>query len=78
MSGPLLRERRASKDPCFIVDLLVLDPFDPCLLVDILRDYALEFEVRVESVWMCLGEKLEREERERICPKTFFFFFIAK
>ena len=33
-------------------------------------------------VWMCLGEKLEREERERICPKTaqeiFFFFFGGK
>ena len=29
-------------------------------------------------VWMCLGEKLEREERERICPGNFFLFFGGK
>ena len=39
----------ASRDPCFIVDLSILDPLDPRLPADILRDYALEFEVRVKS-----------------------------
>jgi len=39
----------ASRDSCFIVDLSVLDLLDPGLPVDILRDYALEFEVRVKS-----------------------------
>lgn len=43
------REWRANRDLCFIVDLLIPDLFDPYLPTDILRDYALEFEVRVES-----------------------------
>ena len=43
------REWRVSKDLCFIVDLSVPDPFDPHFQVDILRDYTLEFKVRVKS-----------------------------
>jgi len=43
------REWRASRDLCFIADLSVLDPLDPRLPTDILRDYALEFEVRDEN-----------------------------
>ena len=52
------KEWRFSRDPYFIVDLLVLDPLDPCLLANILRDYALEFEVRVESTIRELRECL--------------------
>ena len=49
---------RATKDLCFIIDLSVLDPLDPRLPADILRDYALKFEVRVESTFRDLRECL--------------------
>ena len=49
------REWRASKYPCFIVDLSVPDLLDPHLVPNILRDYTLEFEVRVESTLRDLG-----------------------
>ena len=63
------REWRATRDPCFIVDLLVLDPFDPYLLVDILRDYTLEFEVRVESTFKDLREPLTKAIKDKDCYK---------
>ena len=34
------KERRSSRDPCFLVDLSLLDPLDPCLSADILKGYA--------------------------------------
>ena len=52
------REWRANRDPCFIIDLSVLNPFDSRLLANILRDYTLEFEVRVESTFRDLRECL--------------------
>ena len=52
------KEWRATKDLCFIIDLSVLDPLDPRLPADILRDYALKFEVRVESTFRDLRECL--------------------
>ena len=61
------KEWRASRDPCFIVDLSVLDPFDPCLPTDILRDYALKFEVRVESTLKDLKECLIEAIKDRDC-----------
>ena len=53
-STPEFREWRANRDPCFIVDLSILDPLDPRLPVDILRDYGLEFEFR--DLRECLTE----------------------
>ena len=61
------REWRASRDPCFIVDLSVLDPFDPHLPGDILRDYALDFEVRVKSTLGDLRECLIETIRDKDC-----------
>ena len=52
------KEWRATKDLCFIIDLSVLDPLNPRLLADILRDYALKFEVKVESTFRDLRECL--------------------
>ena len=52
------KEWRATKDLCFIIDLSVLDLLDPRLPADILRDYALKFEVRVESTFRDLRECL--------------------
>ena len=59
----------ASRDPCFIADLSVLDPFDPRLPTDILRDYALKFEVRVESTLRDLKECLTEAIKDRNCCK---------
>ena len=61
------REQRASRVPCIIVVLSVLDPLDPCLLANILRDYALEFEVRVESTLKDLRECLTQAIRDKDC-----------
>ena len=61
------KEWRSSRDLCFIVDLLVLDPLDPCLLAKILRDYALEFEVKVESTIRDLRECLTEAIRDWDC-----------
>ena len=50
------RQWRVSRDPCFIVDVSVLDPLDPRLSTDILKDYVLEFKVRVEGTLRDLGK----------------------
>lgn len=63
------REWRATRDLCFIIDLLVLDHLDPCLLIDILRDYTLEFEVRVESTLRDLIKCLTEVIKDRDCYK---------
>ena len=55
----------ATRDPCFIIDLLVLDPLNLHLPVDILRDYALKFEVKVESTLRDLRECLVKAIRDR-------------
>ena len=60
------REWRANRDLCFIVDL-----FDPRLLVDILRDYALELEVRVKSTLRDLRECLIKAIRIGIATRSF-------
>ena len=62
----------ASRDPCFIADLSVLDPFDPRLPTDILRDYALKFEVRVESTLRSLRECLVEDIKDRDSCKEAF------
>lgn len=59
------RDWRATRDPCFIIDLSVLDPLDPRLPNDILKDYTLEFEVRVESPLKDLRECLTETVRDR-------------
>ena len=46
---------------------MVLDPLDPRLLTNILRDYALEFEVRVESTLRDLRECLTKAIKDRNC-----------
>ena len=61
------KEWRSSRDPCFIVDLSVPNPLDPCLSADILKDYALEFEVRVESTIRDLKECLTEAIRDWDC-----------
>ena len=57
----------ASKDLCFIVDLSVLNLLDPRFLADILRDYALEFEIKVESTLRDLRECLTKAIKDRDC-----------
>ena len=59
------REWRASKVPCFIVDLLVPNALDPHLSTNILRDYTLEFEVRVDSTLRDLRECLTKAIKDR-------------
>ena len=59
------RKSRASRDPCFIVDLSVLNSFNPHLSANILWHYALEFEVRVESIRRDLRECLIEAIRDR-------------
>ena len=46
---------------------MVLDPLNPCLPPDILRDYALKFEIRVESTLRDLRECLTEATRDRDC-----------
>ena len=71
-SSAKFREWRATRDPCFIIDLSLSDPLDPRLLVDRLRDYTLEFEVRVESTLRDLRECLAKAIRDRDCYKEAF------
>ena len=54
-------------DPCFIVDLLVLDPLDPHLPTDIQEDYTPQFEVRVKSTLRDLRECLTEAISDRDC-----------
>lgn len=59
-------------DPCFIIDLSLFDPFDPRLPIDILRDYTLEFKVRVESTLRDLKECLAEAIRDKdYCKEAF-------
>ena len=67
------REWKTTIDSCFIIDISISDPFDPHLLVDILRDYILEFEVRVESIRKDLRECLIGAIRDRDCCKEIFY-----
>ena len=55
--------------PCFIVVLSTLDPLNPRLPVDILRDYTLEFEVRVNSTHRDLKECLIKAIKDKNCCK---------
>lgn len=59
-------------DPCFIIDLSVLDPLDPHLPVDILKDYTLEFEVRGKGTLTDLRECLTEAIQDRDCYKKAF------
>ena len=70
------REWRASRDPCFIVDLSVPDPLDPCLSIDILRDYTLEFKVKVKSTLRDLRDCLTKAIRDKDCCKEILDFTI--
>ena len=66
------REWRAIRDPCFIIDLSLLDPLNPRLPADILRNYTLEFEVRVESTLRSLREFLVEAIRDKdYCKEAF-------
>ena len=67
------KEWRANRDLCFLVDLLVLEPLDHCLLADILRGYALEFEVRVESILKDLKKYLIEAIKDRDCYKELLY-----
>ena len=62
-SSAKLREWRATRDPCFIIDLSLSDSLDPRLPANIRRDYTLEFEVRVERTLRDLRECLEKAIR---------------
>ena len=66
------REWRATRYLCFIIDLLVPDPLDPCLLADILRDYTLEFEVKVKRTLRDMRECLTKAIRDKDCCKKAF------
>lgn len=63
------KEWRAIQDPCFIIYLSVLNPLDPWLSADILGDYTLEFEVKVESTLRNLRECLTEAIRDKDCSK---------
>ena len=63
------RKWRATRDLCFIIDLLVLDPLNLHLLVDIMRDYTLEFEVKVKNTFRDLRECLIEAFKDRDCCK---------
>ena len=39
----------ATRDPCFIIDLSVPDPRDLHLSTNMLKDYTLEFKVKVKE-----------------------------
>lgn len=67
MSTAKFREWRASRGLCFIVDLLILDPLNPHLSANILRDYALEIEVRVKSTPRDLKEFLTKAIKDGDC-----------
>ena len=66
------REWGAIWDPCFIIDLSLPDPLNPRLPGDILRNYTLEFEVRVESTLRSLRECLVEAIRDRDSCKEAF------
>ena len=66
------REWIATRDPCFIIDLSIPNPLDPSLPVNILRDYILEFVVRVESTLKDLRECLTKAIRDKDCCKEAF------
>ena len=61
------REWKATRDPCFIIDLSVPDPLDLHLLVNILREYTLEFKVRVKSTLRGSSDYLIEAIRDRDC-----------
>ena len=63
------KEWRSSKDPYFIVDLSIPNPLNPYLSADILKDYALKFEVRVKSTIRDLRECLTEAIRDWDCYK---------
>ena len=66
------REWGAIRDPCFIIDLSLPDPVNPRLPGDILRNYTLEFEVRVESTLRSLRECLVEAIRDKdYCKEAF-------
>lgn len=62
-------EWRATRDPCFIIDLSLPGPLDSGLPTDILRDYTQEFEVRVESTLRDLRQCLTKAIRDKDCCK---------
>lgn len=66
------KEWRATRYLCFIIDLLVPNPLDPCLSADILRDYTLKFEARVKSILRDLKECLTKAIRDMDCYKEAF------
>ena len=47
----------------------MLDSFDPRLPIDILRDYTLELEIRVEGTLKDLREWLTKAIKDRDCCK---------
>ena len=48
---------------------MVPDPLNPCLSIDILRDYALEFEVKVKSTIRDLRECMTEAIKDWDCYK---------
>ena len=59
--------RHHTRDPSFVFDLssLVLPEFP--LPVDVLRNYTLEFEIRVEKALMALRKSLREVVRDKDC-----------
>ena len=55
------------RDPCFMFDLSSLVSTELPLPADILRDYTLEFKIKVERALMDLRECLREAVRDRDC-----------
>ena len=58
---------RDMRDPVFVLDLSLLVSTDIPLPTDILRDYTLEFEIRVEKAFTDLRECLREVIKDRDC-----------
>lgn len=55
------------KDPSFMLDLSIIASAKLPLPVDVLRDYTLEFEIRVERALADLRECLKEAVRDKDC-----------
>ena len=53
------------RDPCFMFDLSSLVSTELPLPADILRDYTLEFEIRIEKALIDLREFLREAIKDR-------------
>ena len=64
-----MRVWQDTQNPVFVFDLLLLVSTDMPLPVDILRDYTLEFKIRVKKTLTDLKECLREATRDRDCSR---------